>query len=198
MYCKNCGKELKEESSFCSNCGFPINGNIDMRTEEFPDANADSVKSDLSLISSEAESMKEQKEKWSTADIIGAIFGGIPAIILTIILVKFWILPTLSDDTGLITFLPYCLLCLFLSVSIVGIPLSIIMIIYYGVKNDYKKVKGELIGLAICPVLGVVSFICLINCNLTDKIQKWEKPNKAVKMRAKCGNLRYIAEYPVG
>ena len=27
MYCKNCGKEIKEGNTFCTNCGKPIENN---------------------------------------------------------------------------------------------------------------------------------------------------------------------------
>lgn len=164
MYCKNCGKELKEGSSFCSNCGLPLNNSIYIKTQEITsNSNAEQVKNDLPVTSPETESKEESKEKWSTAEIIGAVCTGIPALILTFIFIKLKAIPSLSDDLGIITFLPYCLLCLFLSLSIMGIPLTIVMMIYYGIKNNYEKVKGELIGYIFCHVLGIISLVCLIS-----------------------------------
>lgn len=58
-------------------------------------------------------------------------------------------------------------------------------------KSKWKELFDKLFG-------KIKSGLSNVKCNLTDKIQKREKPNKAVKMRAKCENLRYIAEYPVG
>lgn len=160
MFCRNCGKELKEGSSFCSNCGFPVNENsVGMIPKASSNIGEESVNKELSLNNSETEPVDESKKKWSTADTIEAIVVGIPTLVLTVILIKLWVLP----DFSLITFLPYCLLCFMLAASVFEPPFFIIALIYYAIKSNLKKTKQCAIGIAIYPVLGVVSFILLTN-----------------------------------
>ncbi|MBR1527868.1 MAG: hypothetical protein IJ642_01050 [Oscillospiraceae bacterium] len=86
--------------------------------------------------------------------------------VLTIILVKFRVLPGISASNNIefilsLIFSSGILLYFFLSLSVFDAPFSAIALIYYSIKSNPEKAKHYAIEMAISLLLGVVSFVLL-------------------------------------
>lgn len=183
MYCQNCGKELREGSAFCTNCGFSVNENVGIVQEESSDIVEKSVNQELTLTSSDTKSAIEsqEKEKWGMAYIVGFIIFGIVDLWLTGKLIKFWVYPYLGiPDTSLgevieylllsnhdeslavIKFLPYCGLCLVWVSSVLYLVMNFACVFYYAIKGEPENVKSASIALIIAIASSLISGICLV------------------------------------
>lgn len=187
MFCRNCGKELKGNSSFCSNCGFPVDKNS-IDTIQVNSSGTDKKSSDkeLTLTSSDTKSVVEspEKEKWGITDIVGLIIFiifGIVDLWLTRKLIKFWVYPYLGipdtnfkevigyllssngDKNGaVIKFLPYCGLCLTWVSSVLFSVYAFGSVVYYAIKGEPENVKSVSIALIISVASSLVLSVCLI------------------------------------
>ena len=50
MYCSDCGKQNNDFAKFCFNCGLPINGHVDINTEQGVQSSVSSNAADLSVV----------------------------------------------------------------------------------------------------------------------------------------------------
>ena len=78
MFCQKCGKELKENSKFCSSCGTPT-GELNDFNDEF-------------------EKLDEEKEIWNPSKNKQFLLIGIFSVIIIIMLIVFFVL--LFQDKG--------------------------------------------------------------------------------------------------
>lgn len=179
VLCKNCRAEIKTDSEFCQECGFSVKFSLmsllaDTLTKVIEKSDKESNK--VSVAESKTETSHDNCVNYSTSsepktvnEIIKDCLESlilIPISWLTSELINAIVIPCFSDGLIFIKFLPYCLLCLLLAVSVFGIPLSFINIIYYAIKSDNKNIILHTKSLLVSIAILIVSYTLLASVKI--------------------------------
>lgn len=142
MFCKNCGNEMKDGVMFCANCGTAIDSNpVIPENKQENIINQNKVNKRKKSI---AEIFDDDDKEWSektTDEKIETVYDVVAFVILIILAIKYhseiafaWRIAD-SKVALIIHFLDYLL-----TLSIWFLPLIVIKIIYFAVKNKVRKV----------------------------------------------------------